>query len=182
PSPRLGATGGGAPRGLLPPPAPRPTVLISAAPLAAPPGPARLIVARSTRRNAYSPLSGIKSLNYGDGILARREAQARGADDAVMLNTVGRVADTTIATPFILLGDRMVTPPLSEGGIPGIARGEILRAGLADEAEIPLHALEKVRGMALTNSLGIRWVQNLEGTPLPEPVDFMDFSRERLGL
>jgi branched-chain amino acid aminotransferase len=145
-------------------------------------GPVRLIIAQCTRRNEYSPLSGIKSLNYGDGILARQEAQARGADDALLLNTAGRLAETTIATPFVLLGDRMLTPPLSEGGIPGIARGEILRAGLAEEARLSLQALKRASGLVLTNSLGVRWACRLEDTTFKEPTDFMELFRKSLSL
>ncbi|WP_413206216.1 aminotransferase class IV [Rhodospirillum sp. A1_3_36] len=178
---RLTLTRGTGHRGLLPPAEPSPTVLITAAPPAPPMGPVRLIIAQSTRRNEYSPLSGLKSLNYGDGILARREAQARGADDAVILNTAGRLAETTIATPFVLLGDRMVTPPLSEGGVAGIAREDILRAGLAEEAKLSLDDLKRTNGMVLTNSLGIRWVHELEGAALREPIDFMSLFTECLG-
>ncbi|HQR91089.1 MAG TPA: aminotransferase class IV [Caulobacter sp.] len=53
--------------------------------------PASLIIAR-TRRNEGSPASRLKTLAYLDNVLARAEATAAGADEAVMLNNAGRVA------------------------------------------------------------------------------------------
>jgi branched-subunit amino acid aminotransferase/4-amino-4-deoxychorismate lyase len=49
--------------------------------------PQRMTIARTTRRNDHSPLSRMKSLNYGDNLLARREAIERGYGDALMLNS-----------------------------------------------------------------------------------------------
>lgn len=54
---RLTLTRGPAPRGLLLPDAPRPTLLATAAPASPPPVPARAVIARSTCRNELSPLS-----------------------------------------------------------------------------------------------------------------------------
>ena len=82
---RLTLTCGPAPRGVLPVGEARPTMLISAGRLPEPLPPARVIVAQRTRRNEFSPLSRIKSLNYLDGILARQEAAAAGADERFCL-------------------------------------------------------------------------------------------------
>ncbi len=55
-------------RGLVPPDTPQPTILMRASPAPDPATlpPPRLIIAQSVRRNEYSPLSRIKSANYGD--------------------------------------------------------------------------------------------------------------------
>src|SRR5262249_9482625 len=93
---RLTVTRGAAARGLWPKEtASQPTCVLTAA--ASPATvPQDFVVCRSTRRNEHSPLSRIKSLGYGDNILARREAIERGADDAIMLNTKGHVACATV--------------------------------------------------------------------------------------
>ena len=59
-----------------------------------PDGPARAIIG-TTRRNEHSPLANVKALGYLDNILARREAEARGADEALLLNTAGRLASAS---------------------------------------------------------------------------------------
>ncbi|MEP9378974.1 aminotransferase class IV [Aquabacter sp. CN5-332] len=176
---RLTVTRGSGPRGVLPPAAPVPTVLITAAPLAAPAPPARLVIAQITRRNEFSPLSGIKSLNYLDNILARQEAAARGADDAVLLNTQGRVAETTIANLFVVCGGEMLTPPLGEGSLPGVMRAEVLRLGAVERALMP-EDLVRAEEIFLTSSLGIRSVGEMEGRSLS---DFAtaDAMRAKLG-
>lgn len=163
---RLTLTRGTGPRGVLPPAQPSPTLLVTAAPMAAPAGPARLVVATVTRRNEHSPLSRIKSLNYLDNILARQEAQARGADDALLLNTQGRVAESTIANVFLVLEGALVTPPLSEGALPGVMRAEILARGAA-ERPIAVDDLAAASEVFLTSSLGVRSVRKVAGRALP---------------
>jgi len=163
---RLTLTRGPAPRGLLPPAHPTPTLLIGIAPAPPPPGPARLIVATGTRRNEHSPLSRLKSLNYLDNILARQEAADRDADDAVLLNSQGRVADTTIACLFARIDGAIVTPPLAEGALPGIGRHLVLAAGIGTERPIPADELRRAWAIVLVNSLGARPVIALDGAAI----------------
>lgn len=159
---RLTLTRGPAPRGLLPPARPAPTLLIGVAPAPPPPGTARLIVATGTRRNEHSPLSRLKSLNYLDNILARQEADDGNADDAVLLNSQGRVADTTIACLFAQIDTTIVTPPVAEGALPGIGRHLVLRAGIGIERPIWPDELRRARAIVLVNSLGVRPVIALD--------------------
>lgn len=163
---RLTLTRGTGPRGVLPPAQPSPTLLVTAAPMAPPAGAARLVVATVTRRNEHSPLSRIKSLNYLDNILARQEAQARGADEALILNTQGRVAECTIANVFLVRDGALLTPPIGEGALPGVMRAEILAHG-ATERPITVDDLAAASEVFLTSSLGVRSVSELAGRTLP---------------
>jgi branched-chain amino acid aminotransferase len=87
---------------------------------------ARLIVA-STRRLPPDGLDPrIKSLNYLNHILARIEANRAGADEAVLLNAQGRVAEGTVDNLFIVKGGRLLTPPVIDGALAGITRGLLL--------------------------------------------------------
>ena len=121
-------------RGLLPEPEPRPSVVVHAEPFAGYPDE---LYARGVRavisgipRNERSPLSRIKSLNYLENVLARREAEARGADDALLLNTAGDLACASAANLFLLLDATLVTPSVTSGALPGTVR-ELLTAELA---------------------------------------------------
>ncbi len=163
---RLTLTRGPGPRGLLPPAAPNPTLLITAAPLPPPLPPARLITATVTRRNQCSPLSRIKSLNYLDNILARMEAQRAGADDALLLNTLGLVAETSVANLFALVNGALLTPPLADGALPGVMRGRVIMTGGAAERSLMPADLAGASEIFLTNSLGIRPVGALDGRPV----------------
>jgi branched-chain amino acid aminotransferase len=132
--------------------------------------PVKLITAK-TRRNEHSPASRHKTLSYMDNILAAREASAAGADDALLLNTRGRIACSTICNLFLLRHGRLITPPESEGVLPGIARQHVIASapdlGLNCEVR-PIEPAELTGDTALflTNSLRlIRPVTALDGRP-----------------
>ena len=152
---RLTLTRGPMARGLLPTGIGVSTVLITAGalPLLSP---VRVMIARSTRRCELSPLSRIKSLNYLDNIIARREADQAGFDDAILLNTVGMVAGASAANLFLLRDGNWVTPRVSDGALPGLARGRLLAAHQASETSVTPQDLSKAPSAFLINSLGRR--------------------------
>jgi branched-chain amino acid aminotransferase len=158
-------------RGVLPTGVARPTTLITAGTLPDRFLPARLVIARLTRRNEQSPLTRIKSLNYLDSILARQEAEAAGYDDAIMLNTRGDLAEATAANVFLAIGGRLVTPPVPDGALPGIARRLMLASGRAVEATITRADLGRATSGFLTNSLGVRQIACIgDRTLVPCPI------------
>lgn len=159
---RITLSRGGGARGVLPPAAPTPTFVISAGP-ASPQDPLELIIASITRRNEHSPLARLKTLNYLDNILARQEAAQVGAGDAVILNTAGRVAETTVANIFCLIGGGLITPPVSEGALPGVMRAEVIRLARAEERPIEALELERASEVFTSNALGIRPVIKVNG-------------------
>jgi len=73
----------------------------------------------------------VKSLNYLNNVLAKRDARLRGYDDALLLNTTGRVAEASGANVFAVIDDALVTPPASEGALPGITRRTLLECAAA---------------------------------------------------
>jgi branched-chain amino acid aminotransferase len=160
---RLTLTRGPAPRGLLPPEKPQLVLLISAASWPGAPPPARCVIATVTRRNEYSPLASIKSVDYLDNILARQEAAKRGANEAILLNTKGRVAESSAANLFVVKEGRMITPPVEEGALPGVMRAAVLNAYKGIQAPLEVGDLAMADAIFLTNSLGIRAVTSLEG-------------------
>lgn len=179
---RLTVSRGPGPRGVLPPPSPAPTVLVAGHAGASPQSPVTLVVARSTCRNQHSPLSRVKSLNYLDAVLARREATGQGADDAVMLNTDGRVAETTIANLFARIDGAWMTPPAAEGALPGIMRAEVRGRLQAEERPLTVEDLGRAEVLLLTNALSIRGVAQLQGNTVGAGDDTAARLRRDLGL
>ncbi|MBY0510365.1 MAG: aminotransferase class IV [Rhodospirillaceae bacterium] len=163
---RMTLTRGPGVRGLATPPQPTPTLLVTVAPLPPPAEPAKVIIAKGTRRNEHSPLSRIKHTNYLDNILARREAEAAGADDALLLNTAGRVAESTVANIFVLVDGFMLTPPVADGALPGIMRAEAMKLAKGEEGSITPEMLMRASEVFLTNALGVRPVTHIEGKPV----------------
>ena len=172
---RLTLTAGSGGRGLDRPAPATPTLLASAAPSPKVEGAARLMIA-ATRRNADSASSRVKSLSYLDNILARREARAAGADEAVMLNGRGEVACATAANLFWIMGDQLHTPALECGVLAGIMRGRVLTLAhslgiAAREVRSTADVLAQADAVFLTNSLiGVRRTIGLGAETGPHPM------------
>ncbi|MEQ8229149.1 MAG: aminotransferase class IV [Rhodospirillales bacterium] len=173
---RLTVSRGAAARGVAAPKAEdcKPTVVISLHPL--PPTRSAvvgMITATVTRRNEHSPFSRVKATPYLDSIIALEEAKAEGAQDAVLLNTAGRVASACYANLFAVIDGRLVTPPPADGPLPGITRGRVLAAlGGAEQSLMP-EDLARADEIFLTNSFGVRPVGVLDGrmlAPMPGPM------------
>jgi len=112
----------------------------------------------STRRNETSFLSGVKSLNSLDNVLAREDARRQGADEAILLNTRGFVAEGSASNVFMVLDGRLVTPSLSSGCLAGITRQAVLEiaaeSGLeAIETDVQLSAFAVASEAFLTGSV-----------------------------
>jgi branched-chain amino acid aminotransferase len=163
---RITLTRGPGPRGVLPPDAARPTLLITAAAMPARLAPARLIISRRTVRDESSPLSEIKSVNYLANIIACQEAAAEGADDAIILNRQGNLAETATSNIFLIIGDEIITPPVADGALPGIARAALLSAFAIRQASLTIANLAAAQAGCLSNSLSLRPVASICGRPL----------------
>lgn len=80
-------------------------------------------VTRSTHVvNEHSATAGLKTTSYLDNALARREALAAGADEALLANTAGNVCEGSASNVFFAKNNQLVTPPLGNGALPGITR------------------------------------------------------------
>lgn len=130
------------------------------------------VIIQGTRRNSFSPLSRIKSFNYLDNILARREAARRGSQEGILLNTLGNLAGGTVTNLFLVREGELLTPSTGCGILPGITRQVVL--GLAQdmgvpcrEGPLPAGELVGAREAFLTNTLlEIMPLVSLGGRPL----------------
>lgn len=123
------------------------------------------------RANTVSPLSGIKSLNYLDHVLAWEEAQSRDFDEAVVLNERGEIVSATTANLFWSKNGTLHTPTLSTGALAGITRDCVIE--IANKHFIPL--LEGVYEMGdLTDAGEIFLTSSSLGVA---PVTTFDFRR-----
>jgi branched-chain amino acid aminotransferase len=130
------------------------------------------LAATAIRRNPASVACRHKTLSYIDNVAAAREAAAQGAEDALMLNTKGAVACSTIANLFLLKGQSLITPARDQGILTGVMRQALIhsaaRLGLSvEERAVKPAELKKADAVFLTNSLRfIRPVTALDGKPL----------------
>jgi branched-chain amino acid aminotransferase len=97
------------------------------------------VVTCATRRTNPGSLNpAVKSLNYLNNVMARIEANLAGADEALMLNDAGNVAECTADNVFIIKRGHTFTPPISAGALRGITRGIVFEIA----AELGLKVIE----------------------------------------
>jgi branched-chain amino acid aminotransferase len=77
----------------------------------------------------------VKSLNYLNNVLAKGEAVRQGADDALMLNGHGQVAEASVANVFVVRDGVLSTPATTDGCLDGVTRGTVIEC--ARELGIP---------------------------------------------
>ena len=168
---------------LVPDEPPQPTLLIEARKLH--PYPAEMyergaaVIVSSSVHNSASLVSRHKTTSYLANILAKREAKERGADEAILLDHTGHVAEGAASNVFCVRGGRLFTPPLEMNILPGITRQCVV--GLARDAGIEIEeapfraaALQSAEEVFLTNSLmEVMPVGSIDGSTLanlPGPV------------
>mgnify|MGYP001162883039 CR=1 FL=1 len=125
--------------GLNPALCPSPTVVVMTKPLVPPASELYengvAIIVASTKRNLPSALPPqMKTLNFLNNILAKREALAAGAFESILLNWEQHLTECTISNLFFVADGRLRTPALECGLLDGITRGIVIR--LAEELHI----------------------------------------------
>jgi branched-chain amino acid aminotransferase len=96
------------------------------------------IITVPTVRNLPEALNPqIKSLNYLNNILAKIEAVNCGYDEAIMLDSLGYVAECTGDNIFIVKNNHLYTPPQCMGTLRGITRDTVLE--IAKKSKILTH-------------------------------------------
>lgn len=125
------------------------------------------------RFNTFSPLTGIRSLNYLEQVLSWEEAQAREFDEAIMLNERGEIVSATMANIFWVKDGTVYTPTLSTGAMAGVTRAAVI--GLATKHFIPL--IEGVHELSdLTDSDEIFLTSAGLGVAIVTTFDFRRYS------
>jgi branched-chain amino acid aminotransferase len=105
-------------------------------------------------------------------VLARAEAEAKGFDDAILLNCAGEVVEATGANLFWIQNGAVGTPPLSSGALAGVTRAVVLELcatlGIrCAERSRSVEALVRTDALFLTQTVwGIVPVRSIEGVPV----------------
>ena len=114
----------------------------------------------------------LKTGNYLNSIQALRQAAASAAEDAIMCNAAGHVAEGATSNVFMVKEGRVITPSLATGLLEGITRALVIRLagdlGVAcSEGMVWPHELRAADELFLTSSVrGLMPVTTLDGEPL----------------
>lgn len=123
-------------------------------------------------RHGASEFAGTKITSWSFNLIWNEEAHERGFDEVILLNERGEISECTSANIFAIEADRVWTPPLSSGCLPGITRAllleEIRVPGLVAAEKVLMPAdLERADGVFITSSTrDVLAVRNIEGLQL----------------
>jgi branched-chain amino acid aminotransferase len=133
----------------------RQSIVVTANPRVCEPEKLRAIVSRVALNPQFSCLKTANRLPY---IMAQWEANCAKVNEAVMLNTAGKVVEFTRSNIFVVHRGGLWTPPLSDGPLPGITRRAVI--ALAQESKIAVREesftaklLDEAEEVFATNSL-----------------------------
>jgi len=107
---------------------------------------------RSVELGAPTILAGVKATSYADAFAARRDAERVGADDVVFL-AGGVVLEAATANVWWRTGDRLFTPALDAGVLPGVTRQFLLGVEPAEETIADVAELAGADEAFLTSSI-----------------------------
>jgi branched-chain amino acid aminotransferase len=135
------------------------------------------LVTSSFRVLAADPLSSFKTLNKLTHVMARAEAAEKDADEALLINTNGEVAEAASGNLFWVYHDKICTTPTGRGVLPGITRAVVLEICqalglLTNKRVIKPEALRNSEGIFITQSAwGVVPVVTFDGEPVaPSPL------------
>src|SRR5215471_2452096 len=89
-------------------------------------------------RHAANEFAGAKILSWAQNLVLYERAHEQGYDEVVLLNERGEVAECSSGNIFAVFGNRVFTPPLASGCLPGITRVVLL-----EEIRVPEFQLQE---------------------------------------
>ncbi|MEJ2309711.1 MAG: aminodeoxychorismate lyase [Gammaproteobacteria bacterium] len=121
-----------------------------------------------TRLATGSPLAGLKSLNRLEQVLAAREAQLAGCEEAILCDAGGVLVEGLMSNLFWVSGGRLFTPSLEQCGVAGVMRDFVLEAAARAGIDVRVvrrgpEALDEAGAVFLTNALGLTRVSECNG-------------------
>lgn len=116
-------------------------------------------------RKPINSLSPIKSCNAQLYVMAGMHRQNLGLDDCLLINDQNRMVEAISSNLFVVFGNKLLTPSLSEGCVAGVMRQVVIDVAMDagykvdSDAAIDPEMLLDADEMFLTNAVsGIKWV------------------------
>lgn len=119
-------------------------------------------------RNERGALSGLKTTSYGENVRALAYAAEHRGSEAIFANTVGQLCEGTGTNVFVVIGGRLLTPPLSSGCLAGVTRALVIEWAGAEEEDLPAAALALADEAFLSGTTrNVQPIRAVDGIALP---------------
>ena len=132
-----------------------PTLVVTMTAAAPWPATTSLATVRWTR-NERSATAGLKTTSYAENAIALAFAKQRGASEAVLADTLGRLSECTGSNVFVVVGGEVLTPSLDTGCLAGVTRELVIEwggvVGGVHEAHLPYDVLRSADEVFITSS------------------------------
>lgn len=109
-----------------------------------------------------------KCTNYLKNTVARENARAAGYDEALFVDEQLQLLEGSVSNIFVVTGERILTPPLAMGILPGVARSQILKRWTLHEVSEAMISVERLRSAdevfvtnALLGVMPVAWIGEL---------------------
>lgn len=120
-------------------------------------------------RNERSAVAGLKTTSYAENVVALAHAHRHGASEALLANTAGQLCEGTGSNVFVVLGGKLLTPPLSSGCLAGVTRALVAEWCGAEEAELPYSVLREAEEVFTSSLRDVQAVSRIDDFELPAP-------------
>ncbi len=152
------------------------TLVVTLGPAPAHPG-SVTVVTVPWPRNERALLVGVKTTSYAENLAILDYAQCRGADEALLPDTTGRLAEGTTCNVVVEHEGRLVTPTLATGCLPGVTRALAIEWGIVAEHDVSIGVLTDTKELLITSSTrGLMSVQYIDGRSLSLPGPLGEFA------
>lgn len=125
------------------------------------------------KRNPYSHVTYLKSLNYTDNMLEREQAKQEGYDEVLFLNVHNQIAEGSMSNVFMVREGILYTPEVNCGILDGVVRKWIIENFVVCEGQFSIKDIKEADELFLTNSImGVMKVNSIK--------DIKTFSRDQI--
>ena len=127
------------------------TLVLTADPQTPHPGELK-VVSVPWPHNERGPLVGAKTTSYADNLAVLEQVRQKGADEALISDTQGRICEATTANVLLGVKGKLVTPTLRTGCLGGVTRSLLIEWGIVSEQDVEFSELGWVSEMLLSSS------------------------------
>ncbi len=119
--------------------------------------------------DAAIPSRGKLSGAYVNSAFAKDEAMESGADEAIMMNTAGKIAEGSGCNLFIVRHDRLVTPPFSSDILEGVTRRSIMKIAKNAGIHVEVREIDRTElyladeAFFCGTGVQIAWIEAIDG-------------------